>query len=65
MKTFCKKIILSWYDIAELMVQNVLDKGLLLTGKLLNYWKLYGHLHDLVDRYGIFVSQMTTDMFHW
>ena len=24
----------------------------------------YGHNHDLVDRYGISVSQMTTDMFH-
>jgi hypothetical protein len=26
--------------------------------------KLYGHHHDLVDRYGISVSQMTSDMFH-
>ena len=26
--------------------------------------KLYGRHHDLVDRYGIYVSQMTTDMFH-
>ena len=26
--------------------------------------KLYGRHHDLVDRYGISVSQMTTDMFH-
>ena len=26
--------------------------------------KVYGHHHDLVDRYGISVSQMTTDMFH-
>jgi hypothetical protein len=24
----------------------------------------YGRNHDLVDRYGISVSQMTTDMFH-
>jgi hypothetical protein len=26
--------------------------------------KFYDHHHDLVDRYGIYVSQMTTDMFH-
>ena len=26
--------------------------------------KFYGRHHDLVDRYGISVSQMTTDMFH-
>jgi hypothetical protein len=25
---------------------------------------LFGRHHDLVDRYGIYVSQMTTDMFH-
>jgi hypothetical protein len=24
----------------------------------------YGHHHDLVDCYGIFVPQMTMDMFH-
>jgi hypothetical protein len=48
---------------------------LLLTRKLLNQrflsvklksslWKFYGRHHDFVDRYGISVSQMTTDMFH-
>ena len=26
--------------------------------------KFYDRHHDLGDRYGIFVSQMTTDMFH-
>jgi hypothetical protein len=26
--------------------------------------QFYGRHHDLVDRYGISVSQMTTDMFH-
>jgi len=51
-----------------------LDRGLLLTRKLLNQGfmlvklksslrKLYGRHHDLVDRYGISVSQMTTEMF--
>jgi hypothetical protein len=55
--------------------QDFLDRGLLLTRKLLNQGfilvklksslrRFYGHHHDLVDRYGISVSQMTTDMFH-
>jgi hypothetical protein len=55
--------------------QNFLDRGLLLTMKLLNQGcllvklklslrKFYGPHHDLVDRYGISVSQMTTDKFH-
>ena len=55
--------------------QGVLDRGLLLPRKLLNQRfplvklksslrKFYGRHHDMVDRYGISVSQMTTDMFH-
>ena len=55
--------------------QDVLDRSLLLTRKLLNTGflvvqlksslrKLYGHHHDLVDRNGISVSLMTTDMSH-
>jgi hypothetical protein len=55
--------------------QDFLDRGLLLTRKLLNQGivlvklkssvrKLYCPHHDLVDRYGISVSQITTDMFH-
>ena len=55
--------------------QDFLDRGLLPTRKLLNQGfllvklqsslrKFYGRHHDLVDRYGIFVSQLTTDMFH-
>jgi hypothetical protein len=47
----------------------------LLSGKLLNQGFLlvklksslrmsYGRHHDLVDRYGISMPQMTTDMFH-
>ena len=53
--------------------QDFLDSELLLTRKLLNQGfllvtlksslrKFYGRHHDLVDRYGISVSQMTTDM---
>jgi hypothetical protein len=55
--------------------QDFLDRGLLLTRKILNQGLLlvklksslrnfYGRHRDLVDRYGISVSQMTTDMFH-
>jgi hypothetical protein len=55
--------------------QDFLDRWLLLTRKLLNQGfllvklksslrKFYSRHHDLVDRYGISVSQMTTDMFH-
>ena len=55
--------------------QDFLDRGLLLTRKLLNQGfllvklksslrKFYGRHHDLVDRYGISMSQMTMDMFH-
>ena len=55
--------------------EDFLDRGLLLTRKLLNHGflfvklksslrKFYGRHHELVDRYGISVSQMTTDMFH-
>ena len=56
--------------------QDFLDRGLLLTTKLLNQGfllvklksslrKFYGRHHDLGNRYGRSVSQMTTDMFHW
>ena len=56
--------------------QDFLDRGLLLTTKLLNQGfilvklksslrKFYGRHHDLGNRYGISVSQMTTGMFHW
>jgi hypothetical protein len=55
--------------------QDFIDKGLLLKRKLLNQEflftklksslrKLYGRQHDLVDRYGISVSQITTDMLY-
>jgi hypothetical protein len=55
--------------------QDLLDRGLLLTRKQLNQGlllvklksslrKFYGRHHDLVDRYGISVSQVTMDMFH-
>ena len=54
--------------------QDFLDRGLLLTMKLLNQGfllfklrssvrKFYGRHHNLVECYGIAVSQMTRDMF--
>jgi hypothetical protein len=54
---------------------DFLDRGLLLTRKLLNQEfllvnlksslrKCYGRNHDFDDRYGISVSQLTTDLFH-
>ena len=62
------------YSITCGSYQDFLDRGLLLTRKLLNQGfilvklksslrKFYGRHHDLVDRYGIYVSQMTTDTF--
>jgi hypothetical protein len=55
--------------------EDFLDRGLLLSSKLLNQGfllvklksslrKFYCRHHDLVDRSGISVSQMTMDMFH-
>jgi hypothetical protein len=63
------------YSRASGSYQDFLDRGLLLTRKLLNQGfilvklksslrKFYGRHHDLVDRYGISVSKMSTDMFH-
>ena len=70
-------ICLSWSDIPEVEVPimiSLIDRGLLLTRKLLNQRflvvklkssirKFYGHRHDLVKRYRVSVSQVTTDMF--
>ena len=64
-----------YYVTASWNSLDFLDRGLLLTRKLLNQGfllvklnsslrKIYGHHHDLVERYGISVSQMTMDMFH-
>jgi hypothetical protein len=57
------------------LYQKFLDRGLLLTRKLLNEGflltklksslrKFYGRHHDLDARYEISVSQMATDVFH-
>ena len=52
---------------------DFLERGQLLTGKLLNQGfllvklkpllrKIYGHHHDFINHYGISVSQITTDI---
>ena len=62
------------YSRACISYQDFLERGSLLTTKLLNQGflmvklksslrKFYGRHHDLVGRYGISVSQMITDMF--
>ena len=51
-------------DICLLLSRKLLNQGFLLVKLKSSFWKLYGHPHDLVDRYGISVSQMTMYMFH-
>ena len=50
------------YPIPRGSYKDFRDRGLLLTKSSIR--KFYGRNQDLVDRYGISVSQMTTDMFH-
>ena len=68
-------LLCSRYSRACASYQDFLDIGLLLKMNLLNHRfiltklksslrKFCGHHHDLVDRYGTSVSQMTTEMFH-
>ena len=47
-----------------LLTRNLLNKGFLLVNLKLSLQKFYGCHHDLVDRYRIAMSQMTTYMFH-
>ena len=64
------------YSKACSFYQDVFDRGLLLRMKLLNQGfllvrlksslrKCYGRHHAFADRYGLFLSQITTDMFHF
>ena len=64
------------YDINCDSYHDYFDKGLLLTRKLANEQrfivikfksslrKFYGRYHDFVNRYGIFLSPIATDIFH-
>jgi hypothetical protein len=47
-----------------LLKRKLLNQGFLLVKLKLLLRTFYGRHHDLVDRYGISVSPMTTDMFH-
>jgi hypothetical protein len=47
-----------------LLTRELLNPGLLLVKIKTSLRKSYGRHHGLVDRYGISVSEMTTDMFH-
>ena len=53
-----------FFDTGLLLTRKLLNKGFLLVKLKSSLRKLYGRHHDLVDRYGISVSQMTTEMFH-
>jgi hypothetical protein len=47
-----------------LLTRKLLNHGFLIAKLKSSLRKSYGRHHDLVDRYGISVSQMTMDMFH-
>ena len=49
-------------DIRLLLTRQLLNQSFLLVKLKSSLQKFYGRHHDLVDRYGIYVSQMTTDM---
>ena len=51
---------LLWLQISR----KLLNQGFLLVKLKSSLQKFYGHHHDLVDHYGISVSQMTIDLFH-
>jgi hypothetical protein len=51
-------------DIRLLLTRKLLNQGFLLVKLKSSLRKFDGRHPDLVDRYGIYVSQMTTDMFH-
>ena len=53
-----------FHDILFLLTRKLLNQWVLLVKLQSSLRKFYGRHHDLVDRYGISVSQMTTDMFH-
>ena len=56
---------INWFlDRRLLQTRRLLNQGFLLVKMKSSLRKCCGRHHDLVDRYGIFVSQMTTDMFH-
>jgi len=51
-------------EIGLLLTRKLLNQGFLLVNLKSSLRKFCGRHHDLVDLYGISVSQMTTNMFH-
>ena len=56
----------SYYDFFDigLQIRRLLNQGFLLVKLTSSLRNIYGRHHDLVDHIEIFVSQLTTDMFH-
>ena len=52
------------FDRGLLLTRKPLNQGFLLVKLKSSLRKFYGRHYDMVDRYGISVSQMITDMFH-
>ncbi len=50
--------------IPTLLTRKLLNQGFFLVKLKSSLIRFYDRHHDLVDRYGISVSQMTTVMFH-
>jgi hypothetical protein len=46
-----------------LLIRRLLNRGSLLSKLKPSFRKFYGRHHDLIDRYGIYMSQITTDLF--
>jgi len=55
---------MDFLDIGLLLTETLLNQGFLLVKLKSSLRKFYGRHHDLIDRYGISVSQVTKDMFH-
>ena len=55
----------SFLDRELLLTMQLLNQGFLLAKLMSSLRQFYGHHYDLVNHYGIYVSQMTTGMFHF
>ena len=58
----------SYHDFLDrwlLLIMKLENQGFLVVKLKSSFRTFYGRHHDLVNRYGISVSRMTTDMFHW
>jgi len=63
----CSRACGSYQDFLDrwfLLIRKILNHGFLFVKLKSSLRKFYGDHHDLVDSYGIYVWQMTMDMFH-